>query len=82
MIWVVDNLLLDHDGLPHVLGLAVYLVIYFGLLGGGDHPKTFLQLVLFYYSTPSCLKVIGGVGGILVSVPVPWIGELGLGDWD
>ena len=26
MIWVVDNLLLDHNGLPHVLDLDVQLV--------------------------------------------------------
>ena len=48
MIWVVDNLLLDHDGLPLVLDLAVHLVIFFGLLGGGDDPKTFLLRELFY----------------------------------
>ena len=27
--WVVDNLLLDHVGLTHVLDLAVHLVIWF-----------------------------------------------------
>ena len=28
----------------------------------GNHSETLLKLALFYQSTPSCLKVIGGVG--------------------
>ncbi len=32
-------------------------------MGKGDHSKTFLLLALFYWSTPSWLKVIGGMGG-------------------
>ena len=59
-------------------------------MGRGDHPRTFLLIVLFYQGTPSCLKVIGGVVAhkILLSAPVPidplvlgllWFGmELGL----
>ena len=58
---VVDNLLLDYVGLTHVLDLAVHLVIFFGFVGRGDHPKTFLLSGLFYESTPSCLKVMGWV---------------------
>ena len=30
-------------------------------MGQGDHSKTLSLLALFYKSTPSCLKVIGGV---------------------
>ena len=35
-------------------------------MGKGDHSETLLLLALFYQSTPSCLKVMGGgvvVGG-------------------
>ena len=58
----------------------------------GDHSEPLLLLALFYQSTPSCLKVIGGagwggVGGVgwvahktLLSAPVPLIGDFGLGD--
>ena len=42
--WSLDNLLLDHVGLPHVLILAGN---FLGWMGRGDHPKTFLLLVLF-----------------------------------
>ena len=46
--WVVDNLLLD-EGLAHVLDLTVHLVIfYLGLVGTGDHCKTFSLLVVSY----------------------------------
>ena len=30
-------------------------------MGKGDHFETLLLLALFYQSTPSCLKVMGGV---------------------
>ena len=43
--WVV-NLLLDHIGLTHILNPAVYLVFFLDWQVG-DHPKTFLLLVLF-----------------------------------
>ena len=39
----------------------------------GGHSEPLLLLALFYQSTPSCLKVIGGVGG--------WVGGVG-GPWD
>ena len=32
-------------------------------MGRRDHPKTFLLVAIFSQSTPSCLKVIGGVVG-------------------
>ena len=63
MIWVVDNLPLDHDGLPLVLDLAVHLVNYFGWMSQGGHSEQFSFSALFYQSTPSCLKVIGGLVG-------------------
>ena len=53
----------------------------------GGHSEPLLLLALFYQSAPSCLKVMGWGGGgvvahkILLSAPVPWIGDLGLGDW-
>ena len=36
MFWVVDNLLLDHVGLPHVLDLAVHLVIFLAWWGSSQ----------------------------------------------
>ena len=84
---LIDILLLEHVGLPHVLDLAVHLVNFFGWMSQGGHSEPLLLLTLFYQSTPSCLKVMGGVvvvvvaHKILVSAPVPWIGDLGLGDW-
>ena len=44
---VLDKVLLDHVGLPHVLVLAVHLVNLLGWMGKGDHSKTFLQLELY-----------------------------------
>ena len=38
----------------------------------GGHSEPLLLLALFYQSTPSCLKVRGGVG---------WVGWVG-GPWD
>ena len=57
-----NDLLLDHVGLPHVLDLAVHLVNFFGWMSQGDHHETLLLWALFYQSTPSCWKVMGGVG--------------------
>ena len=57
-----DKLLLEHVGLPHVLDLAVHLVNFFGWMSQGGHSEQLLFFALFYQSTPSCLKVIGGVG--------------------
>ena len=34
----------------------------------GGHSEQFLFFALFYQSTPSCLKVIGGVGGMTMDV--------------
>ena len=50
----------------------------------GGHSEQLLFFALFYQSTPSCLKVIGGVGWvggvvahvIIVSAPVQRIGFL------
>ena len=61
---LINKLLLEHVGLPHVLDLAVHLVNFFGWVSQGDHSEPLLLLALFYQSTPSCLKVIGGVGGV------------------
>ena len=63
---MIDKLLLEHVGLPHVLDLTVQLVIFFGWMSQGGHSEPLLLLALFYQSTPSCLKVIGwwwGGGG-------------------
>ena len=81
---MIDKLLLEHVGLPHVLDLAVHLVNFFGWMSQGGHSEQLLLLTLFRHITPSCLKVIGWVAGgglvahkILVSAPVPWIGDWG-----
>ena len=44
---VVDNLLFDHVGLPHVLDLAVHLVHLSTWIGLGGHPETLSLLELF-----------------------------------
>ena len=60
---MIDKLLLEHVGLPHVLVLAVHLVNFFSWVSQGGHSEQLLFFALFYQSTPSCLKVIGGWGG-------------------
>ena len=57
---MIDKLLLKHVGLPHVLVLAVHLVNFFSWVSQGGHSKQLLFFALFYQSTPSCLKVMGG----------------------
>ena len=49
-------------GLPHVLVLTVNLVNFFSWVSQGGHSEQLLFFALFYQSTPSCLKVMGGVG--------------------
>ena len=79
---MIDKLLLEHVGLPHVLDLAVHLVNFFGWMSQGGHSEPLLLLALFYQSTPSCLKVMGGVvvvaHVILVSAQVLLVLTLGL----
>ena len=58
------HLLIEHVGLPDVLNLAVHLVNFFGWMSQGGHSEPLLLLALFYQSTPSCLKVMGWVGGV------------------
>ena len=81
---MIDKLLLEHVGLPHVLDLAVHLVNFFGWMSQGGHSEQLLFFALFYQSTPSCLKVGGGGGVvahvIIVSAPVQRIGFLGFLD--
>ena len=54
----------------------------------GGQPKTFLILtIITFLLEHSFMLKSYGVGGwvahkILLSAPVPWIGDLGLGDWD
>ena len=60
---MIDKLLLEHVGLPHVLVLAVHLVNFFSWVSQGGHSEQLLFFALFYQSTPSCLKVMGGVVG-------------------
>ena len=61
---MIDKLLLEHVGLPHVLDLAVHLVNFFGLMSQGGQSEQLLLFALFYQSTPSCLKVRVGGGGV------------------
>ena len=83
---MIDKLLLEHVGLPHVLDLAVHLVNFFGWMSQGGHSEQLLFFALFYQSTPSCLKVGGGgvvvvvAHVIIVSAPVQRIGFLGFLD--
>ena len=87
---MIDKLLLEHVGLPHVLVLAVHLVNFFSWVSQGGHSEQLLFFALFSWSTPSCLKVRGGGGGvvayvIIVSAQVPLVLTLGLwilGLWD
>ena len=58
---MIDKLLPEHVGLPHVLVLAVHLVNFFSWVSQGDHSEQLLFFALYYQSTPSCLKVRGGV---------------------
>ena len=68
--FVVDELLLDHVGLPHFLVLIVHLIHFICWVGRRDYSKTFLQLALFSWSSPSLLKVVGwgGAGDLLIIV--------------
>ena len=45
-LFVLDDLLLDHVRLPHVLVLVVHLGHFIGWVGRRDHFKTFLLLAL------------------------------------
>ena len=76
---MVDKLLPDHEGLPHVLDLAVHLLRLTTWMGREGHTETFSLSALFPQSTPSWSKVMGGwVGGGLwdfIVTPVP----IGLG---
>ena len=44
----INNLLLEHVGLPHVLYLAVHLVNFFGWMGQEGHSEPLLLIALFY----------------------------------
>ena len=55
-----DNLLLELIGLPHSLDRAVHQINFLFCTGSRDHSETFLLLALFYQSTPSWIKVMGG----------------------
>ena len=63
VLGLIDKLLLEHVGLPNVLDFAVHLVNFFGWMSRGGHSEQLLFFALFYQSTPSCLKVMGGVVG-------------------
>ena len=56
---LIDKLLLEHVGLPHVLDLGVHLVNFFGWMSQGGHSEQLLLFAPFYQSTSSCLKVVG-----------------------
>ena len=78
---MIDKLLLEHVGLPHILVLAVHLVNFFSWVSQGGHSEQLLFSALFYQSTPSYLKARGRVGWvahvILVSAlgPNPFLGD-------
>ena len=57
---------------------------FFGWMSQGGHSEPLLHVALFYQSTPSCLKVrggLGGVGGPCGPLCQPQSKELGLGDY-
>ena len=58
---LIDNLLLDHVGLPHFLNLVVHLVNFFGWMSQGDHSETLLLehsfMVKSYWWVGGCLMV-------------------------
>ena len=58
----IDDVLFEHEGLPHILPLAVHLRL-FCWLSRGDHSKMFLLFEFCCGTPPSCLKVGGGGGG-------------------
>ena len=78
---MIDKLLLKHVGLPHVLDLDVHLVNFFGWMSQGGHSEQLLLFALFYQSTPSCLKVIGGVGWVVAHVIIVSAQSKELGFW-
>ena len=53
--WFFVNLLLEHVRLTHVLDFAVYLVIFFGSVGWGDH----LTISIFLLEHSFVLKSYG-----------------------
>ena len=60
-----DDVLLEHDGLPHVLSLAVHLIFLWS--SRRDHSEKGLLFRFCCRTPPSCSKVIGrwmgGLGG-------------------
>ena len=45
---LIDKLLLEHVGLPHILDLAVHLVNFLGWMSQGGHSEPLLLIALFY----------------------------------
>ena len=45
---LIDKLLLEHVGLPHILDLAVHLVNFLGWMSQGGHSEPLLLGELFY----------------------------------
>ena len=63
MLGLIDKLLLEHVGLPHLLDLAVHLINFFGWMSQEVHSEPLLLLTLLAQSTPSWIKVMGWVVG-------------------
>ena len=51
-IGLIDKLLLEHVGLPHVLVLDVHMVNFFSWVSQGGHSEQLLFFALYYQSTP------------------------------
>ena len=45
---LIDKLLLEHVGLPHILNLAVHLVNFLGWMSQGGHSEPLFLGELFY----------------------------------
>ena len=74
---LLNNLLLEHVGLPHVLDLAVQPVNFFGWVIQGDHSESLLLLALLYQSTQGGVGRVGWGGCWVVAHVVILVSALG-----
>ena len=64
----IDDVLTEHGEVLHALSLAVHPE-FFCWTSGGEHSEPFLLFEVYCGTPPSCLKVVG------------WVGGGGLGGW-
>ena len=61
MLGLIDKILLEYVGLPHVLVLAVHLVNFFSWVSQGSHSEQLLFFALFYQAEQSFMLKSYGV---------------------